>query len=79
MSRDEGRKLLDELTAFCAQPQFVYRHPWRQHDLVIWDNRCALHRATTFDKTRHRRKLHRTTVAGTVPESALTDMPGASQ
>jgi alpha-ketoglutarate-dependent 2,4-dichlorophenoxyacetate dioxygenase len=75
MPRAEGRKLLDELTAFCTQPQFVYSHPWRQHDLVIWDNRCALHRATPFDKTKYRRKLHRTTVAGTMPESALARMP----
>lgn len=76
MSRDEGRALIDELTAFCTQPQFVYSHPWRQHDLVIWDNRCALHRATTFDKTKYRRNMHRTTVAGTVPDSALASMPG---
>jgi alpha-ketoglutarate-dependent 2,4-dichlorophenoxyacetate dioxygenase len=77
MSRDEGRKILDELTEFCTQPQFVYSHPWRQHDLVIWDNRCTLHRATTFDKTQYRRKLHRTTVAGTVSESVLARMPEA--
>ncbi len=76
MSRDEGMALLDELTVFCTQPQFVYSHPWRQHDLVIWDNRCALHRATTFDKTQYRRNMHRTTVAGTVPDSALAGMPG---
>ena len=75
MSRDDGRKVLDELTAFCTQPQFVYSHPWRQHDLVIWDNRCALHRATSFDKTQYRRKMHRTTVAGTVPDTALARMP----
>ena len=75
MPLKEGRALLDELTAFCTQPQFVYSHPWRVHDLVIWDNRCTLHRATTFDKTRYRRKLHRTTVAGTMPESLLAHMP----
>ena len=75
MPRAEGRALLDELTAFCTQPRFVYSHAWREHDLVIWDNRCALHRATTFDKTKYRRKLHRTTVAGTGPESALAKMP----
>ncbi len=77
MPREEGKALLDELTAFCTQPQFVYNHPWRQHDLVIWDNRCALHRATTFDKTKYRRKMHRTTVAGMVPESAFASMPQA--
>ena len=75
MSRAEGRVLIDELNAFCSQPQFVYSHAWRQHDLVIWDNRCALHRATTFDKTKYRRKMHRTTVAGTAPDSAWAQMP----
>jgi alpha-ketoglutarate-dependent 2,4-dichlorophenoxyacetate dioxygenase len=77
MSREEGRRILDELTEFCTQPQFVYSHPWREHDLVIWDNRCTLHRATTFDKTKYRRKLHRTTVAGTAPENLLARMPEA--
>jgi alpha-ketoglutarate-dependent 2,4-dichlorophenoxyacetate dioxygenase len=77
MSREEGRKILDELTEFCTQPQFVYGHPWHQHDLVIWDNRCTLHRATTFDKTQYRRKLHRTTVAGALPETVLARMPEA--
>ena len=78
MSREAGRALLDELTALCTQPQFVYSHPWRQHDLVIWDNRCTLHRATTFDKIRYRRNMHRTTVGGTVPDNALASMPGGS-
>ena len=75
MDRKAAWALLDELTEFVTQPQFVYSHPWRQHDLVIWDNRTVLHRATTFDKTKYRRKLHRTTVAGHVPESILSDLP----
>ena len=75
MPRAEARALINELTEFCTQPQFVYSHVWRQHDLVIWDNRCALHRATTFDKIKHRRNMHRTTVAGTLPDSALACMP----
>jgi len=75
MPREAARALLDELTAFCTQPQFVYSHPWRLHDLVIWDNRCILHRATPFDKTRYRRKMHRTTVAGLSPDSAFATMP----
>jgi alpha-ketoglutarate-dependent 2,4-dichlorophenoxyacetate dioxygenase len=78
MSRVDARKLLDELTEFCTQLQFFYSHVWREHDLVIWDNRCALHRATTFDKTQYKRKMHRTTVAGTVPDSALATMPGGA-
>lgn len=78
MPREAGKALLDELTEFSTQPQFVYSHSWRQHDLVIWDNRSVLHRATTFDKTQYRRKMHRTTVAGTAPDSALASLPSAS-
>ena len=75
MPVEAGRALLAELTALCTQPQFVYSHVWRLHDLVIWDNRCTLHRATTFDKVKYQRKMHRTTVAGTMPESVLARMP----
>jgi alpha-ketoglutarate-dependent 2,4-dichlorophenoxyacetate dioxygenase len=41
-----------------------YRHDWREGDLVIWDNRCVLHRATPFDTQRHKRFMQRTTVSG---------------
>jgi alpha-ketoglutarate-dependent 2,4-dichlorophenoxyacetate dioxygenase len=75
MPPDEGRRILDELTAFCTQPQFVYSHAWRDGDAVMWDNRCTLHRATTFDKTRYKRKLHRTTIAGKSPEGAFAAVP----
>jgi len=71
----EGRRILDELTAFCTQPQFIYSHPWRDGDAVMWDNRCTLHRATTYDKTKYKRKLHRTTIAGKSPDSAFATMP----
>jgi len=75
MPAKEGRKILDELTAFCTQAQFVYSHAWRDGDAVMWDNRCTLHRATSFDKARYRRKLHRTTIAGKAPDSAFAQMP----
>jgi alpha-ketoglutarate-dependent 2,4-dichlorophenoxyacetate dioxygenase len=75
MPREEAKALLDELTAFCTQPQFVYSHHWRDGDAVMWDNRCTLHRATTYDKTKYKRKLHRTTIAGKVPDSAFATMP----
>jgi len=42
---------------------------------VMWDNRCTLHRATTFDKTKYKRKLHRTTIAGKSAESAFATIP----
>ena len=75
MPPKEGRKMLDELTAFCTQPKYVYSHHWRDGDAVMWDNRCTLHRATPFDKTRYKRKLHRTTIAGKAPDSVLASMP----
>ena len=61
----EGRALLDELLAFATEPRFVYVHKWHVGDLVIWDNRCTLHRATPFDSNDHMRELHRTTIIDT--------------
>jgi alpha-ketoglutarate-dependent 2,4-dichlorophenoxyacetate dioxygenase len=75
MPPEEGAKLLDELTEFCTQPQFVYSHAWRDGDAVMWDNRCTLHRATTFDRMTYKRKLHRTTIAGKAPDTAFAVMP----
>jgi alpha-ketoglutarate-dependent 2,4-dichlorophenoxyacetate dioxygenase len=57
----EGRLLLHDLTVHATQPQFLYRHIWRPHDFVIWDNRCTMHRARPFDDKTHRRELRRTT------------------
>ena len=57
----EGRLLLHDLIEHATQRQFVYRHAWRVGDLVIWDNRATMHRATPFDDTQHRRELHRVT------------------
>jgi alpha-ketoglutarate-dependent 2,4-dichlorophenoxyacetate dioxygenase len=64
---DEGRALLRELLEFATQPPFVYRHHWRVGDLVMWDNRCVLHRGRPWDEARYRRVMHRTTVAGAGP------------
>jgi len=59
---EKGRALIEELIAFATQPQFVYRHHWTVGDLVIWDNRCTMHRGRPYDDTQ-RRVLHRTTVS----------------
>jgi alpha-ketoglutarate-dependent 2,4-dichlorophenoxyacetate dioxygenase len=60
---EAGRKLLDELIEFATQPQFVRAVAWQQPgDLVIWDNRCTMHRATPFEDTLYRRDMRRTTV-----------------
>jgi alpha-ketoglutarate-dependent 2,4-dichlorophenoxyacetate dioxygenase len=59
----KGRALIDELTAFATQPRFVHSHRWREGDLIVWDNRCTMHRATPYDEMTVRRVLHRTTVS----------------
>jgi alpha-ketoglutarate-dependent 2,4-dichlorophenoxyacetate dioxygenase len=57
----EGRLLLRDLIEHATQPAFVYRHGWSVGDLVIWDNRCTMHRATPFEDTKYRRELRRVT------------------
>ena len=58
----ESAALLEELIAFATQPHFVYAHEWRQGDILIWDNRCTLHRGTGYDYRRHRRDMRRATI-----------------
>ena len=70
MEEPEARMLLLDLSEFATQPQFVYSHTWKVGDLVMWDNRCTMHRAREYDETEVR-DLHRTTVSDgrpTVPE-----------
>jgi alpha-ketoglutarate-dependent 2,4-dichlorophenoxyacetate dioxygenase len=68
MPVEEGQALLRELMEFATQAQFVYRHKWQVGDLVIWDNRCTMHRATPFDAADEVRDLRRTTIIDTAPE-----------
>jgi alpha-ketoglutarate-dependent 2,4-dichlorophenoxyacetate dioxygenase len=76
---EEGRALIEELIAFATQPQFVYQHRWTVGDLVMWDNRCTMHRGRPYDDTQ-RRVLHRTTVSdvtNTLEQEGLT-LPAAA-
>jgi alpha-ketoglutarate-dependent 2,4-dichlorophenoxyacetate dioxygenase len=59
----EGRALIDELIAHTIQRQFVYQHRWRPHELVMWDNRCTMHRGTDFDDLRWVRDMRRVTIS----------------
>jgi alpha-ketoglutarate-dependent 2,4-dichlorophenoxyacetate dioxygenase len=72
MPDDEARALACELVAFATQPQFVFKHRWKVGDLVIWDNRCTMHRAYPFPDEEYRRDLRRTNVLDTIrlPEQA---------
>jgi taurine dioxygenase len=68
MEKAESATLLGRLLEHTTQPQFVYRHRWRVGDIVMWDNRCLLHRLVVDDSMqRYRRVMHRSVVKGTVP------------
>jgi alpha-ketoglutarate-dependent 2,4-dichlorophenoxyacetate dioxygenase len=77
MPIEEGQALLRELIEFATQPRFVYRHKWRIGDLVIWDNRSTMHRATPFEATGHVRDMRRTTIIDTRIETADRDRESA--
>lgn len=57
----DARLLLRDLMEHATQRRYVYSHRWHVGDLVIWDNRCTLHRATPFEDTRYKRELRRVT------------------
>jgi taurine dioxygenase len=67
MERDESDRLLDELIRHATQMKYQYRHVWRRGDIVIWDNRCTMHKANADYPDGERRLMHRVIVAGTVP------------
>lgn len=66
LAPDASRALLDRLLAHATQPQFVLTYKWSLGDLVLWDNRCLMHRAVAnYEMTAHRRVLKRVCVKGT--------------
>jgi len=67
MDDNEAAALLAELSEHATQRQFVYTHRWRVGDLVLWDNRCTMHRGRPFDDLRYRRDVRRTTVLDVAP------------
>jgi alpha-ketoglutarate-dependent 2,4-dichlorophenoxyacetate dioxygenase len=76
MSMPEGRLLLRDLTEHATQPEFVYVHKWKLHDLVMWDNRQTMHRVRRYDQSQPR-DMRRATVAGTKP--TVPDQPALQQ
>ncbi|MCW5747227.1 MAG: TauD/TfdA family dioxygenase [Alphaproteobacteria bacterium] len=67
MDAEAGRQLLADLIAHATQRQFVYTHRWRVGDLVMWDDRCTMHRGRPFDDLKYRRSVQRSTVADVAP------------
>jgi taurine dioxygenase len=63
---DESEALLDALWAHCTKPEFAWYQQWRAGDLILWDNRCVMHRRDAFDPAT-RRVMHRTQIKGDHP------------
>jgi len=70
MDEAESRALIEGLMAHATEERFIYGHRWSPHDLLIWDNRAVLHRATPFASTSERRHMVRTTVGPTIAAAA---------
>jgi len=64
----EAQAFLDELYRFATQDKYVYSHKWRPRDMVVWDNRCTMHSATSFERYRYKRDLRRATINEYGPE-----------
>jgi taurine dioxygenase len=67
MPYDEGRALIEELNAMIVHPDLTYQHCWTAGELLLWDNRCVLHKATAFNLATQGRVVRRCTVLGEVP------------
>jgi len=63
---DESRDLLGQLFAHSVKPEHVYRHHWKEHDMIFWDNRSLMHLAAGCPD-HLRRRLYRTTIEGDLP------------
>jgi taurine dioxygenase len=67
MAEDEGLQLLADLLTHATKPQYEYRHRWQAGDLVMWDNRCLLHKANGDYDMSQVRYLYRVMLQGDVP------------
>ncbi len=65
LPQDESERLLGQVYDHSENPEWVYEHVWRPHDLILWDNRCSMHARTDFSAD-ERRLLLRVTVEGEV-------------
>jgi taurine dioxygenase len=63
----EGRALIEELNTLAVHPDLTYEHRWTPKELIVWDNRCVMHRATPYDPVTQGRVVRRCTVLGEIP------------
>jgi alpha-ketoglutarate-dependent 2,4-dichlorophenoxyacetate dioxygenase len=76
MDEAKGAALIAELMAFATEARFVHQHRWRVNDVVMWDNRCTMHRGRPFDE-KHRRSMRRATVSDVGPSVPADWRPAA--
>ena len=67
LPREDAEALIVALSDHVIKPEFVYRHKWREGDVVIWDNCTMQHKAILDYDLPQRRLMHRMTIAGSVP------------
>jgi len=65
--RPEAMMLVRDLIEHATRRDFVYRHVWRDRDIVIWDNRCTMHRGRPYDDKRYKRDMRRVTLEDCAP------------
>ena len=61
----DSRELLEDLLERATEANQIYEHTWAPGDVVIWDNRCLLHRGAGYDADKYRRRMRQTRVKGT--------------
>jgi alpha-ketoglutarate-dependent 2,4-dichlorophenoxyacetate dioxygenase len=71
MPETEAMPLIERLIAEVTRPESVYRHRWRPGEVMIWDNRCVLHRGVGYDEAKYRRRMHQTRVR--CPDPSLAE------
>jgi alpha-ketoglutarate-dependent taurine dioxygenase len=71
LSETESDALVKELMTFACQPPRTYHHPWKEGDVLVWDNRCLLHRSKPWDLTLPRVMWHTRLAGDPVTEAAL--------
>ena len=67
MPYEDGRAWIEELNALAVHPDLTYKHRWQPNELLVWDNRCVMHRVTPYDAATQCRTIRRCTVLGTTP------------
>jgi alpha-ketoglutarate-dependent 2,4-dichlorophenoxyacetate dioxygenase len=74
--KEDSDRFIAAINSHVAKPEYRYVHKWRVGDLVIWDNRCTLHRATSYEVFRHKRDMRRATINEYGPEVSSTTALG---